>query len=92
METDPGPQGPDALTTALTQVHEHHRRQVEAAVRAGRPHLVRELVEEHADEALRCITGWPGAVADAGPAESRTSGADAAGAPPTRRSRRALRP
>ena len=89
MENDPRPEGPDALATALAQVHEHHRQRVEAAVRAGRPRLVRELVEEHADESLRRITGWPGAAADDAAVGHPGAGTTAR---PTRRLRRAVRP
>ena len=92
MEIDLSPVGPDALATVLARVHEHYRRQVEAAVGAGRPALVRELAQEHADEALRCITGWPGGVATAGPARPPGTDTASAAAPSTRRSRRTVRP
>lgn len=66
MESDAAVSPPEALTTALAEVHEHYRRLVEAAVRAGRPRLVEELSQRHVDEALRCITDWPGPGAGTG--------------------------
>ena len=39
--------------TAMTELHEHYARRVDAAVAGGRMDLVQELYEDYFDEALR---------------------------------------
>jgi hypothetical protein len=70
----------DALSSALADVHDHYRWQIEAAVHAGRSRLIRELTDAHADEALQLITDWD--LSGASPVRSRPmDGVDGSASP-----------